>query len=84
MRSLPASRHADASTAGALEFRPALEARIHAEFRELQGLRLSLAQSARLFGLDRASCLSVLESLLRKRVLKRDSQGNYCLAELDV
>jgi hypothetical protein len=84
MISLPRPRQAETSSSPRVEPRPALEARVHAEFKELQGLRLSLPQAARLFGLDRTTCQHVLDTLARKRVLKTDAHGNYCLAQLDV
>jgi hypothetical protein len=47
-------------------------ARVWAEFREMPGLNLTLAQAARLFSLDRARCAGVLEVLVVNGVLTTD------------
>jgi hypothetical protein len=47
-------------------------ARVWAEFREMPGLNLTLAQAARLFSLDRARCARVLDSLVMSGVLATD------------
>jgi hypothetical protein len=44
--------------------RPELCARIHAEFREMPGLTLTLSQAARLFSLNLAACEHVLQALV--------------------
>ena len=46
--------------------RPELCARIHAEYREMPGLTLTLPQAARLFSLDRADCEGVLQALVEE------------------
>ncbi len=45
-------------------FDTAIGARIRAEFREMPGMRLTLAQASRLFNLDATHCARVLESLV--------------------
>lgn len=46
--------------------------RIHAEFEEMPGLKLTLAQAARLFDLDTSRCEQVLETLVHEGDLARD------------
>ena len=58
--------------------------RVYAEFRELHGSPLSLTQAARLFGLDRGHCQTILEGLIGQGLLARDAHGRYCLAEIGV
>jgi len=47
-------------------------ARVWAEFREMPGLNLTLAQAARLFSIDRARCARVLDVLVVSGVLTTD------------
>jgi len=56
---------------------PELMRRIHAEYSEMPGLRLTLAQAARLWLLDSEVARSVLESLVRDGRLARDRSGAY-------
>lgn len=51
---------------------------IWAEYREMPGLALTLAQAQRLWDLDAATCESVLEQLRRSGVLRRTRDGRYC------
>jgi hypothetical protein len=55
--------------------------RVRAEYREMPGLCLSLAQGARLFGLDRPLCSDVFRALVREGFLRETSQGHYRRAE---
>lgn len=55
----------------ALDDRASLN-RIKAEFSEMPGLRLTLPQAARVFGLDRTRCERLLYELVRQRVLWTD------------
>jgi DNA-binding IclR family transcriptional regulator len=41
-----------------------LHVRVRGEYREMPGLRLTLAQAARLFNLNRADCQRVLQTLV--------------------
>ena len=63
----------------AISTRPPVErdlcARVWAEFREMPGLNLTLAQAARLFSLDRARCERVLDALVVSGVLATDGVG---------
>jgi len=47
----------------------ALQARVSAEFREMPGLMLTLAQASRLFSIDTARCERVLGALVEGGVL---------------
>ena len=51
--------------------------RIKAEYLEMPGLRLSLAQAQRLWSVDAKTCKSVLEALLADQFLASTSSGNY-------
>jgi DNA-binding IclR family transcriptional regulator len=57
-----------------------LRSRIAGEYREMPGLSLTLAQAARLWGLDRATTERVLESLSETNVLSRTRDGIYRLS----
>jgi hypothetical protein len=54
---------------------PALQARVTAEFREMPGMRLTLAQAARLFSLEAARCERVLGALVERGVLATDGRA---------
>lgn len=58
-----------------------LARRIESEYREMPGLNLTVAQAQRLWGLDHATCLSVLTLLVTRRVLKRTAAGMYLRAQ---
>jgi hypothetical protein len=49
--------------------------RVRGEFLEMPGLRLTLPQAARLWGLDQSSCAEVMEVLLRSAFLRRTPSG---------
>ena len=51
--------------------------RVKAEYIEMPGLRLTAAQASRLWGLDSAACLDVLERLIRERFLQQRPDGTY-------
>jgi hypothetical protein len=51
--------------------------RVHGEFLEMPGLRLTCQQAQRLWGLDERTCLQVLESLVDTRFLCRSAHGMY-------
>jgi hypothetical protein len=52
----------------------ALRARIAAEFREMPGLRLTLAQASRLFSTDPVPCERVLSGLVARGELSTDGR----------
>jgi hypothetical protein len=49
--------------------------RIKAEFLEMPGLRLTVLQASRLWGLERAMCESVIDSLVGSAFLRRTQTG---------
>ncbi len=51
--------------------------RIRAEFLEMPGMRLTLAQAQRLWGLDRAMCQVVLDALVDAKFLRLTAEGLY-------
>lgn len=55
----------------------ALLARVYAEFLEMPGLRLTCQQAQRLWGLDNATCLKLLELLVDAKFLRRLGHGMY-------
>ena len=58
----------------ALEFQRLVE-RVRGEFLEMPGLRLTMPQAARLWGLDRRSCEAVIDALIRCEFLQRTASG---------
>jgi hypothetical protein len=62
--------------------RDQLLGRVRAEFEEMPGLRLTLAQAVRLFDLREDVCTRVLDRLVDQRALARGLDGQYgCAAE---
>lgn len=57
--------------------RDALMRRVRAEFDEMRGLRLSLPQAGRLFGLRADVCARILDVLAAEGFLKRSADGRY-------
>lgn len=51
--------------------------RVHGEFLEMPGLRLTCAQAQRLWGLDEGTCLQLLGSLVEEKFLCRRRDGMY-------
>jgi hypothetical protein len=51
--------------------------RIKAEYIEMPGLRLTIAQAGRLWGLDPPACADVLDHLIIERFLQRRPDGTY-------
>ncbi len=56
-----------------------LDERIIAEFREMPGLSLTIAQAARLWAVEPAEAARVLERLDRTGILKQTVRGSYLL-----
>jgi hypothetical protein len=54
--------------------------RIAAEYREMPGLSLTVAQAARFFGLASDQCVTVLQALVVRGQLRRREDGRYCAA----
>jgi hypothetical protein len=61
--------------------RQRLVERVRAEYREMPGLCLSLAQAARLLGLDRPLCSDIFRALVGEGFLRETPRGHYRLAE---
>ena len=49
--------------------------RVRSEFLEMPGLRLTLPQAARLWGLDLPACEAVVAALIRSAFLQRTATG---------
>ncbi len=49
--------------------------RIRAEFLEMPGLRLTVRQAARLWGLDESACRAVIDALVGTAFLRRTTGG---------
>src|SRR5687768_8882795 len=49
--------------------------RVKAEYIEMPGLRLTVAQAGRLWGLDPPACVDVLDRLITERFLQRRPDG---------
>ena len=54
-----------------------LLARIRAEFLEMPGLRLTLAQARRLWHVEEAACAAALDELVRAKFLTHHANGAY-------
>ncbi len=54
--------------------------RIRAEFKEMPGMALTLAQASRLFGLKDEECQAVVDRLVNATVLRRTKTGTITLA----
>jgi hypothetical protein len=55
--------------------------RVKAEFLEMPGLRLTLAQAQRLWALDRALCDAVLATLVEARFLAQSRNASFIRAD---
>ena len=51
--------------------------RVRSEFLEMPGLRLTIPQARRLFGLDSSSCATVFEALTGDKFLSRGGDGRF-------
>ena len=58
-----------------------LLARIYAEYLEMPGLSLTESQMQRLWGLDGATCSTVVQILVGAHVLKRTERDTYVLID---
>jgi hypothetical protein len=61
-----------------LDSRAVITERIRGEFREMPGLRLTLAQARRLWSLDSAICDEVLSQLVDAGFLLKRPDGTFC------
>jgi hypothetical protein len=71
-------------TAATSDIQPAaleqLMRRVQAEYAEMPGLSMTLAQAQRLLALDRRLCETVFRVLVSRGVLRRTAQGRYIRA----
>jgi DNA-binding IclR family transcriptional regulator len=58
-----------------------LTRRLQAEYREAPGLKLTVAQGARFWGLDPATCERALQKLEKAGFLSRCEDGSYRLLD---
>ena len=54
--------------------------RVKREFAEMPGLRLTMPQAMRLWGLDRDECQRVINSLVNTAFLQRNARGEVLKA----
>ena len=54
--------------------------RVRAEYDEMPGLRLTLAQACRLWQVDATTCQSLLDTLIRQSFLARTRDGAFIAA----
>lgn len=59
---------------------PALALRVRGEYEEMPGLRLTVVQAARLFGVAPGVAHAVLDDLRRASVLRYSDRGTYSLS----
>jgi hypothetical protein len=59
----------------------ALIKRVRNEFVEVPGLRLTLPQAMRLWGLDRDECQRVIDHLVESSFLSRNAHGQFVRAD---
>lgn len=52
-----------------------LHVRIHAEYEEMPGLKLTLSQASRLFNVDPARCAQALDALVADGQLRTDGKS---------
>jgi hypothetical protein len=57
-----------------------LRQRIVAEYTEMPGLSVTLAQARRLLAIDEPTCAALFSSLVDRGVLKRTREGRYVRA----
>ena len=55
--------------------------RVRGEYLEMPGLRLTLAQAARLWNLDSTTCRKVLHALTHEKFLAQSVAGSYMRAD---
>jgi hypothetical protein len=54
--------------------------RVKAEFNEMPGLRLTVPEATRLWGMERAICMTVVETLVRTSFLRWGNGGTIVRA----
>jgi len=56
--------------------------RVRSEYLEMPGLKLTVTQASRLWGLDQSTCQTLLGTLMNSHFLTRTRDGHYSRAEL--
>jgi len=59
----------------------ALAERVRGEFNEMPGLQLTMAQAARLWGMDQKACRTVIEALVDSSFLRWTAAGTVVRVE---
>jgi hypothetical protein len=54
-----------------------LTRRVQAEYAEMPGLSVTLAQAQRLLAVDEPTCALIFKALIKRGVLRRTAQGRY-------
>jgi hypothetical protein len=57
----------------------AIQRHVRAEFLEMPGLKLTIAQAQRLWGVDHATCEQLIEELMACRFLARTRDGAFMM-----
>ena len=57
-----------------------LTRRVQAEYAEMPGLSVTLAQAQRLLAIDEPTCTAVFKGLINRGVLRRTARGRYVRA----
>jgi hypothetical protein len=57
-----------------------LTRRVQAEYAEMPGLSVTLAQAQRLMAIDQPTCTAIFGALIERGVLRRTPQGRYVRA----
>ena len=60
---------------------PSVYERVRGEFNEMPGLQLTIAQAAKLFGMDAASCRRVIVALVEAAFLRWTPAGTVVRTE---
>lgn len=56
--------------------------RVRGEYREMPGLKLTVAQACRLWQIDQPTCEAMLDRLIHEDVLRRIPNGSYIAVSL--
>ena len=60
---------------------PALVERVRGEFNEMPGLQLTVAQAARLWGMEQSACRQVVDALVATAFLRWTAAGTIVRVE---
>ena len=65
------------TTRGDTQELESLASRVRGEYREMPGLRVTVAQACRLWQVDASTCEMLLEQLVREGFLSKTAHGAY-------